>query len=188
MRIGNALLALGAFAIRAFAADYILELKPEATEIQWTLGDPLHIIHGTFNLKRGTIDFDTGTGRASGQVVVDVASGASGSEARDRRMHANVLDSAKYPEAIFIPSRVEGTLAEAGTSNIKVRGAFTIHGATHEITMDVQATAAADQIRATMEFDVPYVAWEMKNPSNFLLKVGKTVRVSIEASGLLQKR
>ncbi len=89
MRIGNGLLALvlGFFAIPALAADYSLELNPKTTKIRWTLGDALHTVHGTFNLKRGTIAFDTETGKASGQVVVDVASGVSGSEARDRRMH-----------------------------------------------------------------------------------------------------
>jgi len=188
MKIRNALLALAAFAIPAFPADYSLELKPEATTIQWTLGDALHTVHGTFNLKRGAIDFDTDTGKACGQVAVDVASGASGSDARDRRMHASVLESAKYPEAIFTPSRVEGTLAAAGTSSLKVRGTLSIHGATQEMTMDVQATANADRISATVKFDVPYVAWGMKNPSNLILKVSKTVRVSIEASGSLQRR
>jgi polyisoprenoid-binding protein YceI len=188
MRIGNALLALGVMAIPALAADYSLELNSETTKIQWVLGDALHTVHGTFNLKRGAIDFDTDTGKASGQVVVDVASGASGSEARDRRMHASVLESAKYPEAIFTPSRIEGSLPASGTSNIKVHGTFMIHGAEHEVTMDVQATASTSQIRATCEFDIPYVAWGMKNPSNFLLRVGKTVRVSIEASGPLQTR
>lgn len=188
MRIRNALLVLGVIAIPALPADYSLELNSETTKIRWTLGDALHTVYGTFNLERGTINFDTDTGRASGEVVVDVASGASGSEARDHRMHAKVLESANYPEAIFTPSRVEGTLPTAGTSNIKVHGTFTIHGAAHEVTMDVRVAANPDQIRATGEFEVPYVAWGMKNPSNFLLKVTKTVRVSIEASGPLQKR
>jgi hypothetical protein len=41
---------------------------------------------------------------------------------------------------------------------------------------------------AALTFDVPYVAWGMKDPSNFLLKVSKSVRVSIETAGLIQKR
>lgn len=134
----TAVLAIVVFVAPACAADYSLDLKPASTKIQWTLGDVLHTVHGTFNLKRGNIGFDTDGGKTSGQVVVDVASGNSGSDARDRRMHANVLESAKYPEAIFTPSHIEGTLAVPGTSKVKVHGSFTIHGASHEMTMDVE--------------------------------------------------
>ena len=187
MRTLRTLLALAAFAIPAFAADYSFDLKPETTKIQWTLGDVLHTVHGTFKLKRGRIDFDPETGKASGQVVVDVASGDSGSEARDHRMHANVLESAKYPEAVFAPGRVEGTLAVPGASSVKVHGTFTIHGAVHEVTMNVETTATGDQLRTTMAFEIPYVAWGMKDPSNILLKVNKSVQMSIETTGALQK-
>jgi len=187
MRITTALLALATLTLPALGASYSLDLKPEATKVQWTLTDPLHTVNGTFKLKRGTIDFDPETNKASGQVVVDVASGNSGSEARDHRMHANVLESAKYPEATFTPASFEGKLAVPGTANIKVHGTFTIHGAAHEVTMDAQVTAAADKIQTKITFDLPYVAWGMKDPSNFLLKVGKTVQMSIETSGAIQK-
>ncbi|MCU1257790.1 MAG: YceI family protein [Bryobacterales bacterium] len=187
MRIGRALLALAAIALPAFAAECSLELKPENTKIQWTLSG-LHTVHGTFDLKRGAINFDTETGNASGQVVVDIASGDSGSPPRDHRMHAGVLESKKYPEAVFTPDRVEGALAVPGTSNVKLHGMFTIHGAEHEMTMNVQARTTPDQLSATITFDIPYVAWGMKDPSKFVFKVDKTVHVSIEGSGPLQKR
>jgi polyisoprenoid-binding protein YceI len=188
MRIGTTLITFAVVAIPALAAQYSLELKQENTKIQWTLGDVLHTVNGTFNLKRGRVDFDTESSQASGQVVVDVASGKSGSDARDRKMHANVLESSKFPEAVFNPDRVDGQLAVPGTSTVKLHGTFTIHGVTHDMTMDVQTKGTADRMNATLTFDVPYVAWGMKDPSNFLLKVNKTVRVSIEAGGTLQKR
>ena len=117
-----------------------------------------------------------------------MTSGESGSDARDSRMHANVLESKKYPEAVFAPDRVEGALSVPGSSGIKVHGAFTIHGVAHEMTMDVQTSGTAEQFRSTMAFDIPYVAWGMKDPSNFLLKVNKTVQMSIETNAPLQKR
>jgi polyisoprenoid-binding protein YceI len=164
-----------------------LELKPEATKIEWALGAVLHTVHGTFKLKRGNIDFDAGAGQASGQVVVDVASGNTGNQELDQKMHATVLESRKYPEAFFVPDRILGTLALPGSSSIQLHGIFTIHGAAHEITVNVQTKASADQMSAAFVFDLPYVAWGMKDPSNFLLKVSKTVRVSIETTGLLRK-
>src|SRR4051812_1628691 len=110
MRLARLFVAAAAITLPAFAASYTLELKPETTKVQFTLTDPIHTVHGTFSLKRGTIDFDTDTGKASGQVVVDVTSGNSGSDARDSRMHANVLESKKFPEAVFTPDHVEGAL------------------------------------------------------------------------------
>ena len=131
---------------------------------------------------------NTETGKASGQVVVDVTSGDSGSDARDYRMHSNVLESRKYPEAVFAPDRVDGAIALQGGSTVKVHGSFTIHGVAHELTMEVQTKATSEQLHATMTFEIPYVAWGMKDPSNFIWKVDRTVQMSIETSGALQKR
>ncbi len=175
-------------AMPVFAAQYTLDLQPANTRVQFTLPDALHTVHGSFNLKRGSIDFDTETGKASGQVVVDVTSGNSGSDARDSRMHANVLESKKYPEAVFAPDRVDGALSVPGSSSIKVHGTFTIHGAAHEITMDVQLSCTPEQAHATMSFNLPYVAWGMKDPSNFLLRVSKSAQMTIETSGSLRLR
>ncbi len=56
---------------------------------------------------------------------------------RDRRMHQNMLESARYPEIVFRPDRVEGRVAPQGTSQVSLHGMFAIHGAEHEITMPV---------------------------------------------------
>ena len=186
LRVASVLLALGA--ARVYAADYSVTLKPDNTKIRFTLGDVLHTVNGTFALNSGTIVFDPESGKASGSVVVDVSSGESGNEARDKRMRANVLESAKYPEATFAPSGIEGALALNGTSNVKLFGVFTIHGAAHEITMDARVTTAPDAINAAIRFDIPYVSWGMKDPSNFLLKVDKTVHLAIDVSAPLQRK
>ena len=183
------LLALSLLVFPAFAADYSVQLKPEITKIQFTLTDPLHTVHGAFVLKQGEIGLNTETGKCTGKVVVDVTSGDSGSTARDSRMHANVLESKKYPEAVFTPDHFDGTFSAQGASTLKVHGAFTIHGAAHEMTMDVQTSVTnEDRMQASMAFEIPYVAWGMKDPSNFLLKVGKSVHMTIDTSGPLQKR
>jgi polyisoprenoid-binding protein YceI len=177
------LLLLLTLTFTATAGEYHLELTPQATKINWTLGDVLHTVHGTFKLKRGDIHFDTESGRASGEVVVDATSGESGSGARDSRMQKNVLESSKYPEVSFAPDRVEGKAELAGTSNVKLHGIFKIHGAAHEITVPVQITAQENHLTANIKFDVPYVAWGMKDPSTFILKVSKSVEIEMEAAG-----
>ncbi len=182
------LLAFAVAVIPASAARYTLDLKPENTKIQWTLGDVLHTVHGTFALKSGALTFDTESGAVSGKIVVDLESGASGSPARDRRMQANVLESLKFPDVVFTPDRFEGKLAVPGTSNVKIHGIFRIHGVEHEMTASVQTKAAADQMSAAIAFQVPYVAWGMKDPSTFILKVNKAVQIDMNATGTLTKR
>jgi polyisoprenoid-binding protein YceI len=169
--------------LTAIAADYHLELAPQTTKINWTLGDVLHTVHGTFKLKSGDIHFDPESRKASGEVIVDVTSGESGSSARDGRMHKNVLESAKYPDASFAPDRMEGKVEPTGTSSVKLHGTFKIHGAAHEITVPVQVTTRENQITASLKFDVPYVAWGMKDPSTFILKCNKSVELEVEAVG-----
>src|SRR5450755_3884234 len=98
------------------AAQNTIELDPARTTVSFTLPDVLHTVHGTFKLKRGSLKFDSASGAASGEIVVDVASGDSGSGARDKRMHKEILESARYPEAVFTLDRVIGELAPRGKS------------------------------------------------------------------------
>src|SRR4029077_12866791 len=141
------------------------QLDPSKTEIRFTLHDVLHTVHGTFKLKRGTIQLDSETGNASGEIVIDMASGMSGNGSRDHRMHKEILESQRYPEAVFTPDRVEGHIAPQGTSEVDAHGIFRIHGADHELTMHLQVQANGSQYIATTHFTIPYVQWGMKNPS-----------------------
>jgi polyisoprenoid-binding protein YceI len=172
-------------ALCAGAAEHQLHLTPESTQVNWTLKDVLHTVHGTFKLRRGDIVFDNETGRAGGEVVVDATSGESGSGARDSRMHKNVLESAKYPDVSFAPDRLEGKVESTGVSNVKLHGIFRIHGDAHEITVPVRVTAKGDTLDADIKFDVPFVAWGMKDPSTFILKVEKSVEIDVHTSGRL---
>ena len=158
-----------------------LDLDPARTIVEFTLADVLHTVHGNFKLKHGAIRFDPATGKISGEVVVDAASGESGSPARDRRMHKNILESERYPEIVFTPDHVEGTVAPVGVSQVQVHGTFRIHGAGHELTLPVQVRIANGQATATTHFTVPYVKWGMKNPSNLFLRVSEKVDIGITA-------
>ena len=165
------------------AGALVYELDPAQSEVHFSVSDPLHTVHGTFPVKRGTIHFDSETGEAAGEVVVDLNGGSSGSRARDRRMHKDILESERYPEAVFIPQHVEGRLVSEGSTNMEVHGLFKIHGASHEVTLQVRAQSKGDQVTASMNFVMPYVQWGMKNPSTFLLRVSDKVQLDIRAAG-----
>jgi polyisoprenoid-binding protein YceI len=161
------------------AQETVLQIDPAQTKVEFTLADVLHTVHGSFLLKRGNLRFDTVTGKASGELVVDAASGNSGSGARDRGMHKNVLESARYPEIVFRPNRVEGKVTPQGTSHVGLHGMFSIHGTEHEITLPALVEADGGQYAATITFAVPYVQWGMKNPSTLFLRVSDKVEISI---------
>jgi polyisoprenoid-binding protein YceI len=167
------------------ASESTIELDPARTTVSFTLSDVLHTIHGSFKLKRGALRFDPATGRASGEIVVDVASGDSGSSARDKRMHKEILESARYPEAVFTPDHVGGQLAPTGESQLDVRGAFQIHGTSHDMTIHFRAEVSWNEVVTSTTFAIPYVQWGMKNPSNFLLKVSDRVDFYVQATGVV---
>ena len=156
-----------------------LVIDPAHTKVEFTLGGLLHTVHGNFQLKRGTLTFDSQSGKASGQLVVDAASGESGNASRDKRMHAAIFESAKYPEITFRPDRVDGKVASEGRSQVQLHGVFAIHGVEHEILLPVTVDAAAGQYTVAATFEIPYVKWGMKNPSTLILRVSDKVEIAI---------
>ncbi len=119
----------------------------------------------------------------SGEIVVDASSGDSGSGMRDRKMHKEVLESARYPDIVFRPDRVEGAVTNSGNATVKVHGIFSIHGTSREITVPVQLDTTGDHWTASMQFTVPYAKWGMKNPSTLFLRVSDSVEIDVAAAG-----
>lgn len=163
-----------------------LTLDPAQSAVYYTVDSTLHTVHGTFALTRGTVQFDPETDKASGEIVVSTPSGDSGDRSRDTRMHKEILESAKYPEVIFRPTQIEGHVVRSGGSDVRLHGIFSIHGSDHELVATVHVELSPDRWKGTCTFDVPYIAWGIKNPSNFLLKVKPVVNVEMETAGSVQ--
>jgi polyisoprenoid-binding protein YceI len=158
-------------------------LDPAQTEIHWTLGATLHTVHGTFKLKGGTIVFDPQSGAAQGEIVVCLETGESGSGARDSRMQEEVLESAQYPQAVFRPKKIIGTIQPGAIQNVTVVGTFRIHGADHPLNLNLQVQMNGETAIASTRFAVPYVQWGMKDLSTFVLHVEKEVNVEVTTKG-----
>ncbi len=163
--------------------EIVLTLDPAQSKAHFMVDSSLHAVHGTFALKSGTVHFDPETGKAGGEIVVYATSGDSGNDKRDARMHKEILETAKYPDAVFHPTQIEGKVASTGPSDIKVHGVLSLHGSDHEITAQVHAELSGERWKGTASFDVPYISWGIKDPSNFFLKVKKVVSVELEMAG-----
>jgi polyisoprenoid-binding protein YceI len=173
----------GAIVAQTQPHEISLNFVPAKTSVDFTLGDVLHTVHGSFNLKSGIVHFDPAISKISGEILVDAASGHSGSEGRDKKMNEDVLESGRYPDIAFRPDRVDGRVATIGASVVQVHGMFAIHGAEHEITVPVRVEMGPGWWTATLDFAVPYIKWGMRNPSTFLLRVDQSVDIKIKASG-----
>ena len=156
-------------------------LDPAQTTVEWTLVATLHTVHGTFKVKSGTVSFDLKSGIASGLIIVDATSGESGNQARDKKMHKEILESQRYPEITFTPERVIGNVLQKGNSTIQVQGSFHIHGFDHPFTLSIPVQINGNEVKASASFVVPYQDWGMKNPSTFLLHVENKVAVNVSA-------
>jgi polyisoprenoid-binding protein YceI len=166
----------------AAAQEVALKLDSSTSTVNFTLGDVLHTVRGTFKVARGSLRFDPASGKISGEIVVDARSGESGSGMRDRKMHKEILESDRYPEISFRPTMVEGAAA-AGKFSAKVRGMFSIHGVDREITVPAEVDIEPDRWSAKVHFTVPYEKWGMKNPSTLFLRVNDSVEIDLSAAG-----
>ncbi len=186
LAIVGVLLGQSLWAANLTAQQRTLELDPAKTQIHYMLGGTVHTVHGLFQMRSGVINFDPATGAASGAIIVDAASGNSGTEGRDKKMDKDVLQTEQYNEIVFYPKKVIGSVPSQGASQIQVQGVFRLHGADHDMTMVLPVQINGTQVSANTQFVVPYVAWGMKDPSTLFLRVAKEVQISIETSGTLK--
>ena len=179
---------LGVSAETLRAQETTLELDPANSRIEFTLAATLHTVHGTFALKRGTIHFNPSSGAASGLVVVDATSGDSGNTGRDHKMHAEILESQRYPEITFTPTKMSGRFKLQGDSDVRVEGILRLHGIDHAMTLIFPVQTKGNNLSARTHIVIPYVEWGLKNPSTFMLHVNDKVEVDVTAVGKVQEQ
>ncbi len=172
--------------VAAPAHEFVLAVDAGQSKVHWTLDTSLHTVHGTFNLKGGLLHIAPDSGKANGEIVVLATSGESGNSSRDERMHKEILETAKFPDVIFRPIQVDGKVSASGASDVSVRGQIQLHGGTHGLTVPMHVDMYGQQWKATGKFDVPFVEWGVKDPSNWLLKTQKVVTVELEMTGTVK--
>jgi polyisoprenoid-binding protein YceI len=168
------------------AQESMVQFDPAQTKIEISLSGNMHTVHGKFGLKSSTLRFDPTNGKISGSIVVDATSGDTGNNGRDKKMHREILESAKFPEIVFTPMQMMGLVAADGASKVEVSGRFRLHGQDHDVTLPIDVQADGRSLQVTTHLEIPYVQWGLKNPSNFFLRVSEKVDVNIQATGRVQ--
>jgi polyisoprenoid-binding protein YceI len=172
-------------AVPLAAATFTFELDPATTKVEFTFGATLHSVDGTMQARQGTIQIDPETHAASGRFVLDATSAQTGNSRRDHKMHEKILESQSYPDIAFEVQRVSGELKPVGRSEFELHGTLEMHGTKRPMDMTVVATSDGTRVNGTGMMIVSYLDWGVKDPSFFLLRVEKEVRVTIHAVGRL---
>jgi polyisoprenoid-binding protein YceI len=180
-------LALLSFPAAAPAAEDTFTLDAERSRVRFTLAATLHTVYGEGRVLEGAIRFDPETGAASGAVRVDARSFRTGNETRDENMHAQVLESERYPEIRFAAERLEVRARSARAAEVTLHGALALHGAEHAVGVPARLALEDGALRVTGAFTVPYVAWGLRDVSTFVLRVAKDVEVQLDLFGALQR-
>lgn len=180
-------LAVTMCALPVSAQTRTFELDPQQSHVTFTLPATMHTVHGSFALKSGRIEFNPATGAAGGTIVLDATSARTGNDGRDRKMHRDILESAKYPEILFTARRLTGGLGAEGQARLTLEGMFTLHGASHPVSLACTVQSHAGEVTGDTSVVVPYVDWGLKNPSTFLLHVSEKVTVEIHAAGRVSR-
>jgi polyisoprenoid-binding protein YceI len=165
------------------AAERRLVLDPARTEVAFDLEATGHDVHGLFSLARGEVRFDPESGAASGEIVLDAASGETGNSSRDRTMAEEVLEAASFPEIRFVPQRLIGRVADQGTSEVTLEGRLTLHGSEHAMALPARVSVDGGHVTAETSFPIPYLDWGLHDPSVLFLRVARVVGVVVKADG-----
>jgi polyisoprenoid-binding protein YceI len=118
---------------------------------------------GTTNLVSGTLTIDAdGTIAPGSKLTIDLRGLKSDQDQRDGFIQNRTLETAKFPYAEFVPTKVTGLekmIPSTGQAGIALTGNLTIHGVTKEVTFQGIATfnprnnSVAGRAKTSLTFD-----------------------------------
>ena len=159
-------------------------LEPSASHIRFTLGATLHTVHGTARLRRGEVVLER-SGALSGEILVDARSLETGNARRDLTMHTKVLESERHTEILLRVTGLAGTIPRRGDSEVTLEGDLVLRGSPHPVRIPLYLSVEDHRLTASGTFTVPYVEWGLRDPSVFVLRVAKEVRITLTVAGTL---
>jgi polyisoprenoid-binding protein YceI len=183
------LLSVACFASPLTAETLKLHLDPAQSQVSVRFSATLQSVSGRLGPAEGTVEFDPATGKASGAVHMDFTDAETGVGRRDRKMHSRILETDRYPGAVFHVEGVKfGSTLHPGDNDVELRGTVDFHGSSHLVTFPATVSLQGDQVRAKGWLEIPYIAWGVRDPSFFLLRVAKVVTVEVDVAGRLEGR
>lgn len=180
----------------SFASAQAREFRVSSgSRMQFVSDAPLERITGVSTNVSGTMTIDPQNVAASrGTVQVPITSIRTGMDLRDEHLHGSGwLDAGRFPNASLEITAVEGAtaLTAGAVTRLTIRGRFTVHGVTRDITAQAQVrwVPASDELRAqgvTGDLIRGQATFTVNLPDHNVsvnplvrLKVSDTIRVNI---------
>ncbi len=127
-----------------------------------------------------------GTFAPTSKITVDLTSLASDNRQRDNFIKNDTLETRRFPEATFVPTKAEGLtlpLPSSGDLSFKLNGQLTVHGVTKDVTFDVKATRTDADLTstATVTPALQFGTFGMTQPRVFsVLSIKDEIRLEVQ--------
>lgn len=162
--------------------------------IRFTSDAPLETMVGTSSSVSGSFTIDPANlATARGEIEVPITSLRTGIDLRDHHLRSDTwLDASRYPTARFELIGVSGasSLSPGREQRLTLRGRFTLHGRTHDVSAEARATWFADasgaggnSITVRARFTVRLTDYGVSVPEVVRLKVANEIVVDVRITG-----
>ncbi len=128
----------------------------------------------------------SGAFASNSKIVVDLTALASDSRTRDNFIKNDTLSTRQFPEATFVPTKVDGLtlpLPASGDLAFRLTGQMTIRGVTKDVTFDVKATRSGADLTSTAHVApaLQFGTFGMTQPRVFsVLSIKDEIRLEVQ--------
>src|SRR6185437_8999542 len=109
---------------------------------------------------------------SASKITIDLSNLTSDKSQRDNYIKRSTLDTEKYPDAVFVPTSVQGLtwpLPSSGQLTFTMIGNLTAHGVTKETTWDATAAFDGSQVKGSATTTVKFEDFGMSPPRTMLV-------------------
>lgn len=146
---------------------------------RFTSEAPLELIKAQSNKTIGALDVSNRNVAFS--IDIDSFEGFN-SGLQKEHFRENYMETQKYPRATFKGKIIEDVdLSKPGTSVIRAKGVFNIHGTEKERIVKVKVTVQEKQIHIDSSFEVPLEDHNIKIPKVVNQKIASVIMVEVQA-------
>lgn len=100
--------------------------------------------------------------------TVDLTKVKSDQSRRDAQFQGRIMDTAKYPNAVFVlttPIPLGPLATAAGTQTVKASGTLQLHGITKPVTATLTVARSANAVQVSGQIPVLFADYGIANPS-----------------------